>query len=135
MFKKLEWEKQDGDFEDRWCAEPIKELTRMRYQVNYEYDKEEGRDIFNSLFIYGYGSGNYTGEGTYTTLDEAKQACQSHFESILREGLELDEMVKVFATMTAMTKLHEGNLDKDVYADILKAEALLTKMEAANEKS
>jgi hypothetical protein len=41
------------------------------------------------------------------------------------------ELIDLLSTMTALTRLKYGNLDKDVYQEILKAEAILAKGEPA----
>jgi len=75
--KQLEWNKDSDSY--HWSECPI---------GNFVVTQSLTEDTFHSLFGESADEADLHGIGTYKTLDEAKAACQSHFENVVQRCLE-----------------------------------------------
>jgi len=77
--RKLEWERDKEEDENYYYAHPSGGLSRW-YEVYLHFQSE-----VDSVWQMYYDNNR---EGLYHTLEAAKQAAQSHWESRLKEALE-----------------------------------------------
>jgi hypothetical protein len=73
-------------------------LWGIRYKINHYYDVSDipSYRIFidATTLISHFGTQSEEEIGIYDTLDEAKAACQAHYEYLILSGLEIEDETK-----------------------------------------
>lgn len=81
--KQLQW-KVNSNTEVYYTDDDIREMLLM---VRPDWDADLGRVRWVGLFMHGYLNAHNkpTKIGTFDTVDEAKQACQTYFEMYVKD--------------------------------------------------